>query len=743
MYGNKYILPFTNDLGELYEIYFDFLNYTGASSLLQGTDDVLTLRCTAGDEDKLQPILGTEAMISIWIDQTTSLSIFDLIATIDNQIRVTVYRNENYSSCIFQGFIVVEDNSQPFLDPPFALSVRALDGLGLLKNVDLGDLNNQLYQGPQSVISWIMQILYKTDQTLNLRAYFNFYNTAFNQSVGALEQVYLDASTFYSGGILNPDTTDPTIDVLAEEADDCYTALEKIVRCFRCRLFQENGVWNLVSLYEYLNPIGFTYHEYALGNIVGGLVDVNVVATASAQDYTAAVGKNEMIIPVLEDQMLYLKLATKWLKLTYTYNQAANKIINQDLSGDDAEGLGEGTPQPAQDEVISSSVIDSTYNNGVAINLQTNAYTCFGYTPMQSPAKNNEIQPGLATALDPSNVFVRRVYDTLSYELVRFLVVKLLPAPNISYAFSTQLLLDTNDILQITFSWRTRSGTSQNGANWSNLLVFLYGDDGSHWALGCFANGSTSQLPTKWYQTDENFEAGGAMIAISSDAIPDTTKWSSVEVNTSTLAGVPYAQAPVNGRVVILFVTNDGPGTEFWYKDINVTILPYLNGSFQQVAGDYNYAATNLNIVQTESDDVEISDSPKRYFKGAPILSTGELCTPQWARKGVSESYRFTQAMEYIMYNHLRRIFQKIEGTFRGLIYVPAADPSDERPNGFLCSYAFSDHPVPTKRFILTSFEKNYATGQSKNVYIETLADANDTGWTLPDAYQFSYIFQS
>lgn len=745
-YGTKYILPFTNNLNELYEIYFDFLDYTGASSGLVATDDVLTLRCIAGDQDKLYPVLGTEALINIFIDENTDLDISDLVATVDNEIRITIYRNQNYATCIFQGFIVVEDNSQPFMDPPFTLSVRALDGLGLLKNVDFGDLNGLLYRGNFTVVGWIMQILYKTSQTLNLRVYFNFYNAAFNQTLGALQQVYMDAVTFYSDGILNPDTNDPTLDVLAAEADDCYTALEKIVRCFRCRLFQENGVWNLVSLYEYLNPAGMTYHEYAFGSVVNGIAEVTAVGSGLNQDMTATIGKDQIIFPVQDDAVIYLKLATKWIKLTYTYNQSQNKIINQNLSGDTLEGQGEGVAQPAQNEIISSLVIDSSYNNGVAVNLQTDAYTCFGFTPMQSPASDDEIQPGLGTTLDPSNVFIRVVLDELDYELVRFLVVKLLPSPNISYALSSDLLIDTNDILQLTFSWRTRGDTSISGANWSTVLIWLTGDDGTFWSMGCTANGSETALPTKWVQTDANFQAppggGGSVVNIESDTIPDTTKWNSVEINTFALPGVPYAQAPVSGSVKIVFVTNDGPGDEFWYKDISVTILPYLNGSFQQLAGDYNYASSALNITQTETDSVEISDSPKRYFKGALLLSTGELCKAQWARAGVNESYRFAQAMEYIMFNHLCRIVQKIEGTFCGLIYVPDANPASEIPNGFLNSYAFSEHATPSKRFVLTSFEKDFATGQSHNVYIETLKDLNDSGWTLPDAYQFSYVFQ-
>ena len=304
MYGTKCILGFHNDLDELYEIYFDFLDYVGDITQLTGTDDVLTIRATGGDENKLEPILGTEALINIWVDEETPLSIADLIAQHDNDIRVTIYRDEDYSKHVYQGFIVVEDNSQPFMDKPYMLSVRALDGLGLLKGVDLVDADDLRFTGQLSVLSWIAQILAKTGQTLNLRTYFNFFESSMVQNVGALEQVYLSSITFAQGDAFNVQSDDPSVDINATTADDCYSALEKIVRCFRCRLFQEDGRWNLVSLYEYLNPNGFSYKEYSFGEAVDGIVPFTVVDAGLNKDYTATIGKDEIIHPVNEDQVI-------------------------------------------------------------------------------------------------------------------------------------------------------------------------------------------------------------------------------------------------------------------------------------------------------------------------------------------------------------------------------------------------------------------------------------------------------
>ena len=732
-YGTKFILPFTNDLNELYEIYFDVLNYSGTSTMLTGTDDVLTLRCTSGDENKLEALLGTEALINIWVDETQPITIVDLIAQHDNDIRVTIFKDEDYATPIFQGFIVVEDNGQPFMDAPFALSVRALDGLGLLKGLDLGDLTGLRYVGTMSVVEWIMQILYKTDQTLNLRVYFNFFETSFNQSIGALEQTHLDSITFSSGDAFNPSPSDPTIDVIATSADDCYTALEKIVRCFRCRLFQENGVWNLVSLYEYLNRSGASYKEYAFGSVSGGIVAVNSVGAGTNLDYSAAIGKDEAIYPTQEDQVIYLKVATKWIKLTYTYDQSQNKLCNQDLS--------EATRDAALDQTISSSIIDPSITP--VVNLICQGWDAYCWNHFNGVYNSGTGAPNAFPQSSPDHqAYIRVVIDTLGYEMQRFMVIEPSTAP--TYMESTaDFLIDAGDALKISMDLRTKNGHA-GAPGYGFAYVLMTADDGTFWALnGIEGPGVSSPDANRatWVSVNSLFQnsfSNTPMVQYSGVSGEAANTW----INVAT-GGYKPAISTVSGRVRVYLLNASTYNDELWIKNISVEITPFLQGSFTALKGDYNYSSGNNNIKQTQSDDVEISDSPKRYFKGALLRPNGDLCLPAWARMGVSESFRFTQLMERAMFNHLCRMVQKIEGTFKGLVYVPVDDPTIVRPNGFLNRYKFSDSDVPTKEFILTSFEKNYGTGESRGVFVETVNDVNADPFISPDTYQFSYIFQT
>ncbi len=725
-YGNKFILPFTNNLDQFYEIYFDFLNYVPTIPiLLTGTNDCLTLRATGNDDDKLNAIFGTEALIKIIVEKDQLITINDLIAQHDNDIRITVYKDRDYSKSIYQGFVVVENNSQPLHDPPYILQIRALDGLGLLKGVDLVDTTNTPFVGSQSLIGWIGQILYKTGQTLNIRTYFNFYNSGFSELSSALVETQLNANTFKKAD--SPETNDPSVDVNALNEDDCYTALEKIVRCLRCRLFQEDGVWNLVSLYEYLNPAGFSYFEFEMLDPVSGIVPVSTVGVGNNIINDIPIGKNEIIRPTQGDVNLYLKLATKWIKLTYNYDQSENKLCNQNFT--------DGLANPSFDSTISSTIIDPTITPVVIFN--TLGYNAYCWTNKDGP---------FSTLPPPSNpAFVRSVLDGLDSEFLRFAVIPTNGSTTGLLINQQQFLVDSGDRLELSFDWRMRTHVTLGsfGGSIGTMYVLMTGADGSFWFLFASVSdiGEATGGTTQWVATDSNFSTALPIIAVT-DA---NNSWQnmtagSVTAMTDKRAGI---QVPVSGKIqIILSGQAVGAGNEAWFKNINVTIYPYLFGSFKQVKGDYNFSSSNNNIKQTKEDNVEISDSPKRYFKGALLNIDGVSLAPaNWHRKGFSESFRFTQGMERVMYNHLCRILQKVEGSFRGMTYRDSTDISIIRQAGFINQYYFTDSATPTKKFMLTSFEKNYGTGEGRHVFVETLADVNDTGWTNPDQYVFNYIF--
>jgi hypothetical protein len=270
--------------------------------------------------------------------------------------------------------------------------------------------------------------------------------------------------------------------------------------------------------------------------------------------------------------------------------------------------------------------------------------------------------------------------------------------------------------------------------------LLLDGEDGSHWGLGSIGIPEDNQ----WFLLDANYRIGGGadyppLIHHDYANGESTTAWRNFEVDKNAAGAIN--KVPVSGSAFILLVGGPiGGGTESWFKNVNVTILPYLQGSYVQLKGDFNFSSSAETIKQTMSEDVEISDSPKRYFKGALVQANGDVVVPTWHRKGILEAQRFQQLMERLIFNNVYRQMQKIEGTFRGLTYT--LPDFTVKPSGYLNAYTFTQHPVPTKRFILTSFERNYGTGKGRHVFVEVLEDENADPFINPETYLFQYIYQ-
>lgn len=740
-YGTKYQIHATNLLSQDWRIDFDYLNYVGNSTELQGTNKFLQLRSTTTDEDRLAPIIGTEALIEIDVSETDSITIADLIATHDSDIRITATRIDDATGeeyIHFQGFVVVEDNNQPLHDKPYILSIRALDGLGLLKGVDLQDTNGNLFTGSQTMMQWIGQILYKTNQTVPIRVYFNFFPKNFAETT-ALTEFAINAVTFQQGF---PATgTDPSVDINAAAADDCYTALEKIIRCLRCRLFFEDGRFMIVSLKEYTNE-KYYFAEYTFGTPSGGLVPM-VPTQVGNTTYSLQVGKAEMMFPCNENQILYLKLAYKFIKLTYNYDQSLNKVCNQDLS--------QGNRNASYDEVISSAIIDPSIVP--TVNLKTEGYDLYCWDHFNSPPDTSGFPTPYPTVAPTKRAFIRQANDALGYSIGRNIVIDTIAYPSTSYVRTSRFQIDQNDVIQLRFEWRTRISTNVPALQ-SFVQVLLYGTDGSHWALR--SDDDALSTPNSWISVDSNFSTGvGGTPPVTSTNSNGSQNWSSAGVNQSPTT---FVKTPVSGDIEILFLGWYGTASdplEFWYKNVQITIIPFLLGSYQQLKSDYNYSSSNSNIKQNDKEDVQISDSPKRYFKGAILQNDGQTLMPaDWHRRGFQgleigyyggsfqSGLRFTQAMERIMFNMLDRMIYKVEGDFKGLTYRDASNFGSLRPAGYLTSYFFADSDFPTKRFILTSFDLNVYLAEGRRVFVEIQNDANDSGFDPPENYKFDYIFQ-
>ena len=105
-------------------------NYVGAIHELQFTDNPLTI-ATIGAGDTESPIKPQELTLRL---NVTSDPLFLLaVNSFEYQIKVAG------GGMDWEGYIVADQWSEPFLPPPYTIEVRFVDGLSLLKNFMFAD----------------------------------------------------------------------------------------------------------------------------------------------------------------------------------------------------------------------------------------------------------------------------------------------------------------------------------------------------------------------------------------------------------------------------------------------------------------------------------------------------------------------------------------------------------------------------------------------------------------------------
>lgn len=692
-YGRKYIVEYENDLNEVHECFFEYSGYSGEVTKLLSGENGFSVKSVGADDDFRSFILGKEATINIWSDIGDTIDVSDFIAENDNDIRVSIFINKNYSDPIFQGFVVVEDNSRDFHDRPFALQIHATDTIGLLKDVPFTDLDGDAFVGFFSIVDIFAQIFYKASEILPFRTYFPVcessmqrkYNVA---TADALREAFINVNMF--------------------DGANCYDVLNTLATRFNLRVFQQNGYWHLVNLLEYTSK-RYDYVEYSFTTPLNGIATWQISGSGLNQTYHQLIGKNEIITPVNEDQVLYSKLANKSIKFTYNYDQSANKLCNQSME------LGARLPQ--YDQVVDGD--------------NTEGYTADCWTYVKTLPSSPPSQP----------CYNRAVLDTLGHIKDRYLVMVLNTGVIGSYYKNTShFYVDAGDKLTFSVDFRIRGGAT-TAVNVPVMGILLYGDNGIKYTLnGLISPIGPTETPTLTWRDVTTLPSGfvfdAALFVESLPPIGQVFKdFTGLNLD-YYLRNNLIPQIPVSGKVEVEFLNNDNFSTyhEYNFKSLQIEISPNINGAFS-ATGDYNFISQNKNIKQSIADTIEISDSPKRWFKGAllkkaPAPADYAICQPDWVRSDIvlDMHSRFTREMEHHIWFHNYKSCQKIEGTFRGYL------TREYIMTGYLNLYIFTDEDQQ-KYYMLTSFEMDMAKGTWRGVFLEC-PDAQN-----PDNYTFDLIF--
>jgi hypothetical protein len=289
--GAKYTITFDSNTGEACVLTISDTSFAGAVTALKGAGRS-PVNITHENEGVFAPIMATSCEVN-YINEG-SVSIEDFVT--DDPVRFTAEFTVN-GNTKFKGVLSLDDLSERVIFAPNDAKLIFTDGIGLLKNFDISDTDLSPLEGRYRLTDILDTILEKTGLNLPLRTFANVYDSQMANRTASNTN-----DPFYQTGINIKTFLQNSSD--EDKWESCYEALEKILKAFHCKLFQEGGKWVVVRVPEIVsNPAGTQY-------TTGGAVDVAVSNAFSVVND---------LVPVNRSQVKFLKRAARKLSATFNY----------------------------------------------------------------------------------------------------------------------------------------------------------------------------------------------------------------------------------------------------------------------------------------------------------------------------------------------------------------------------------------------------------------------------------------
>ena len=276
-FGKKYFSSYksNNNLDYYLEIFLE--DYTGSAlELVMGAGGPV-IEYESDQEDRFSPIISSSCKIPYLVENFLDSTFIDQLRNVyqERQVYVHIYRSTQSQSSsvapLWSGFLIMDIGSGVDQSFPYVQTLKFVDGLSLLKDIDFVDLGvsggsppfeervqgnyaqENMYYGPATYIFWIREILAKSgaaltnqgaSQNYGFTTSVNWYNGEMNatgQSSDPLNKTKCAVSMFHrkdDQGVFYP--------------DNCYTVLKEILRHWGARItYWKHEFW-IVQIPEYI-----------------------------------------------------------------------------------------------------------------------------------------------------------------------------------------------------------------------------------------------------------------------------------------------------------------------------------------------------------------------------------------------------------------------------------------------------------------------------------------------------------
>jgi len=265
---------------------------------------------TSGDH-KLHPIRGLEFEFSFIAQEDFKLS---NLYTFDEREFKLEHIDLSTNTVDFLGFITPDSAQEPFEAPPYAVKIRATDGLGALKTITYPLPVGSSTEIRQSFLHILAYALAMTNLNLDIMTICNLYATGMENG--------LDNDPLDLARVSPLRMTDTSGKVYS-----AYQALEAVCKQFGASIAQIDGVWRF-----------FRVNEFAKGNARFRLYD-NTARFKQSGTITTLRKTGTDLLLLDESPSISIGNAFKTVKVTQEFGRAPDIIYNGDFSQWDGQNF--------------------------------------------------------------------------------------------------------------------------------------------------------------------------------------------------------------------------------------------------------------------------------------------------------------------------------------------------------------------------------------------------------------------
>ena len=317
------------------QVNYNVFVLTDKEVTLKGTGTPIKLTYNLTDNDILSPFRSSYLDISFY-KESLSDDFSELFAAESDDFKVYLYKND---SLFWQGWIGAQLFSEPFASPPYPITLKAYDGLNLLKDTPYFDdvevfqatsnLFNDRY-GYHNIVDVVEKCIYNTGV---LNDVFYCINVSNSESTSFTNTPHLFPTrarvhhqTFLKG---------------ESNSMNMEEVLGMVLRSLGATIYQRDGDWCVIKISDFtLSPVPILLKRSNW--IVGSTTETNYITTTQTITNSEEVSKNINLFQIDGDSTMTLQYPLKEVTIEqeFDHNMVTSTTIDsvRDLGADEPTG---------------------------------------------------------------------------------------------------------------------------------------------------------------------------------------------------------------------------------------------------------------------------------------------------------------------------------------------------------------------------------------------------------------------